>query len=53
MPSTGIVTPLMSLAAGEARNTAVPASSSGSDHRFVGSRAITLALNASSSRRGG
>jgi hypothetical protein len=49
-PSTGIVTPLINFEAGDAKNTAVPASSSGSDHLLVGKRLITKELKFSSSR---
>jgi hypothetical protein len=45
-----MVTPLISLEAGEARKMAVPVSSSGSAHSPPGIRATTLALNSGFSR---
>src|SRR5215469_10243568 len=46
----GIVTPLISLEADEARKIAAPANSSGSDHSPLGIRATTLSLYAGSAR---
>src|SRR5215467_15212721 len=46
----GIVTPLISLEADEARKIAAPANSSGSDHSPLGIRATTLSLYSGSSR---
>ena len=46
----GIVTPVMSFDAEEARKIAAPANSSGSDHSPLGMRATTLSLYPGSSR---